>query len=208
MDGTLPEPPHPLALDVTGAIPPGGRVLVVGIGSGRNLPPLLAAGLHVDAVEADAARAADAAARWSGKGVRVARARYGSGPIPFASGFDGALATHALLHGDPASIGAALAAVRDRLKPGAPFYFTLGSTRDPRFGAGTRIDAATWAPNDGDEAGVPHAYFDEPAARALLRGWTLDSLEERDAAATAGAWAHPGGHAGAHWFVRARRAAQ
>ncbi len=186
-DGTLPESPHPLTSALIAAVAPGSRVLVIGIGGGRHLATLAAAGITVDAIEAEPARAAV----W---------------PASFPSGFDGALATHALLHGRPGDIAATLAAVRARLRAGAPFHFTLGSRRDPRYGRGTRLEEATWAPDDGDEAGVAHTYFDERGARALLASWELLSLEERDASATAGAWAHASGTAGlVHWFVRARR---
>jgi SAM-dependent methyltransferase len=183
-------------------------VLLLGLGNGRHLPPLLAAGHAVDVVEADPARAVEGATRWAGEPrVRIARARYG-GPLPFAFGFDGALATHALLHGRPADVAAALSAVGARLRPGAPFAFTLGSSRDPRCGRGTPLAPGSWAPEDGPEAGVAHAYFDEERARALLGGWQLESLEEGSAAETAGGWAHTPREAAAlvHWFVRARRA--
>jgi hypothetical protein len=192
------------------ALAAGNRVLLLGVGSGRHIPPLLGAGLSVDVVEEDPARAAGAVKRWAATPrVRIARARYAGGPVPFAFGFDGALATHALLHGDAARVAAALAAVGNRLRPGAPFNFTLGSTRDPRFERGKRIDAASWAPEDGDEAGVAHVYFDERGMRALLDSWDVIEVEEREAGATAGAWAHPSGAGGlVHWFVRARRRSQ
>jgi hypothetical protein len=207
-NGTLPESKHPLTADLIATVTAGSRVLLLGIGSGRHLPPLLAAGLKVDVIEEDPARAAAAATRWAGTaGVRVARARYAGGPVPFAFGFDGALATHALLHGSPAAVAAALAAVGNRLRAGAPFNFTLGSTRDPRFGRGRRVDDSTWEAVDGDEAGVPHAYFDAASAAALLSAWEVVGLEER--AASAGVWAHAAGSAGfVHWFVRVRRRAQ
>lgn len=206
-NGTLPESPHPLTAALIAALAPGSRVLLLGIGNGRHLPALLAGGLKVDALEANPARAAEAARRWARTpGLRITQARYGGGALPFAADFDAALATHALLHGTVADVATALAAARERLRAGAPFHFTLGSTRDPRFGRGTRIDAATWAPADGDEAGVAHAYFDETGARALLAGWDVEALDESQAARTAGAWAHPSGSAGfVHWFVRARR---
>jgi len=206
-DGTLPESPHPLTSALIAAVVPGSRVLLIGIGSGRHLAALAAAGLAVDAVEAAAGRAAAATTRWAATPrLRIAQARYADGPASFPTGFDGALATHALLHGRCADIAATLAAVHARLRAGAPFHFTLGSQRDPRFGRGTRLAEATWASDDGDEAGVAHTYFDERGARSLLATWEILGLEERDASATAGAWAHASGAGGlVHWFVRARR---
>jgi hypothetical protein len=202
-----PEPtPHPLALELAAAlaslaVP---RALLLGVGNGRNVPPLLAAGAHVDAIEDDPARASTALTRFAADArVRIVRASY-AGPYPFTGPYDAALSTHALLHGSPQSVAAALAAVRFRLAPNAPFFFTLGSKRDPRFGRGRRLQDDTYAPESGSEAGVPHCYFDAPAARALLEGFVLDRIEENVAP---GSWAHAPDEAAAiiHWFVRARR---
>ena len=71
--------------------------------------------------------------------------------------------------GDYGDGHSALAAIRARLRPGAPLFATFGSTRDPRFGRGTRVDAATYAPDDGAESGVPHAFFDAERLRSMPR---------------------------------------
>lgn len=205
--GTLPESPHPLTAALVAAVAPGARILLLGIGNARHLRALLEAEHSVDVVEEDTARAAEAAMRWADRpSVRIARARY-TGPLPFATRYDGALSTHALLHGSPAAVAASLAAVGNRLRAGAPFHFTLGSKRDPRFGRGTRIDDDTWAPQDGSEAGVAHVYFDEAGVRRLLAGWNVAAFEERSASQTAGRWAHGDAEVASmvHWFVRARR---
>jgi hypothetical protein len=201
--------PHPFALELAPllAAEPSARVLLVGIGNGRNLPPFIAAGLRVDAVESDAVRARDAAVRFAAESsVRITRAGY-AGPYPFAGGFAGALCTSALLHGTPVEVARTLAAIRARLRPGAPLFATFGSTRDPRFGRGTRVDAATYAPDDGAESGVPHAFFDAERLRSILDGFALDSAYEGSAADTAGRWAHEPEDAAAliHWFVKAQR---
>ncbi|MGP6157237.1 MAG: class I SAM-dependent methyltransferase [Vulcanimicrobiaceae bacterium] len=204
------EPAHPLAealaRELAAAAEPG-RVLLVGIGSGRNVPPLAAAGAFVDVVEEDPARAVAAATRFaSTPRVRVARARY-AGPYPFSFGYDGALSTHALLHGNRPSVAAALAAVRNRLRTGAPLFATLGSSADPRCGTGRRIDAGVWAAFEGSEAGVPHLYLSEPDARELLAGFEICSLLEGSAEESAGRWAHDEDEAArlVHWFVKARK---
>jgi len=182
--------------------------LLVGVGNGRNVAPFADTGIRVDAVEADTERARAASLRFAGTpGIRVARVPY-AGPFPFSGGFAAALSTNALLHGAPADIARILAAIRSRLRPGGLCYATFGSTRDPRFGRGRRIDAATFAPESGAEVGVPHAYFDERRLRDVLGGFTIDEAREASAAATAGAWAHaPEEAAGiVHWFVKARLA--
>ncbi len=200
--------PHPLALELANALAPGARVLLLGVGSGRNVPCLLGAGARVDAVEEDPDRARAALERFAGEGrVRITRGRY-SGPLAFTGGFDAALSTHALQHGSLAQVAAAVGAARNRLRPGALFFLTLGSKRDPRYASGRRIDANVVAPRDGAEAGVPHVFLDESEVVTLLAGFDLDSVVEDSAAETAGTWAHTADEARTlvHFFVRARRA--
>jgi hypothetical protein len=202
--------PHPLAERLASRLAASGalaRVLIVGGGNGRNVPPLLAAGARIDLLEEDGPRARDLSARFAAEPrVRIVRGRYG-GPIPFAGSFDAALSTHALLHGTRTSVGAAVAAVRNRLASGAPFALTLGSVADPRYGAGRQVDVDAYAPLDGSERGVVHAYFNEAGVRALLDGFALESLDERGAAESAGRWAHSDLEAEriVHWFAWARR---
>ena len=202
------EPPvaHPLALELARIVAtqtPPPRVLVLGVGSGRNLPVLLATGARVEAIEDDPARLRDVVLRFDRPDVRAGR--YG-GPYPFASGFAGALSTHALLHGSRATIADAISAVRAVLAPGGHFFTTLGSTRDPRYGTGRRLEANTFAASEGSEAGIPHVYFDETRARELFAGFELEALDLVDAAETAGRWAHSVAEARTlvHWFAHAR----
>lgn len=206
--------PHPLAIELAewlraratpGVVP---RVLLLGVGSGRNVAPFVACGATIGAIEADPERAMEAATRFAGDArVRVVRARY-AGPYPFAGTHDAALSTHALLHGTRLAIAAAVLAAGNRLASGAPFFATLGSQSDPRYGVGRRVAETTFAPFDGPERGVEHTYFDEAGARALFAGYVIESLEEVRGGESVGRWAHVDDDAEriVHWFVRARRA--
>jgi hypothetical protein len=181
-------PPHPLAvrlIQALGAAP--ARVIDVATGSGRNARALRAAGFEVVAI---------------GDGDATPQ-RLAAEPRRFAA----AISTHGLLHGTPASIGALLHAVAERLEPGGLLHATFGSTRDARCGQGTAIEPYVYAPADGDERGVPHAFYDEPRLRALLEAtFDLDRIEERDAGESAGAWAHARPlERAVHWFVEARK---
>ncbi|MBD5657428.1 MAG: hypothetical protein IAI50_19930, partial [Candidatus Eremiobacteraeota bacterium] len=111
-------------------------------------------------------------------------------------------------HGTPATIAAAIDAVRKRLAPKAPFFVTLGSQRDPRFGTGRLIAPGAFVTLDGSEAGVAHSYFDEAGVRKLFAGFTLDDVRETDASEIVGRWAHSERETAGivHWWVRARRA--
>jgi hypothetical protein len=200
-------PTHPLASALAGTLLPNARVLLLGIGSGRNVPALLAAGARIEAIEDDAERARAAQARFTSEPrVRISRAAY-AGPYAFEGTIDGALSTNALLHGTPHHVAAAVAAARERLGPSAPFYVTLGSKRDPRFGVGRSPARDTFVPSSGSEAGVPHCYFDEAGVRGLMSGFAIEELVERSAAETAGSWAHAPEESASivHWFVRSRR---
>ena len=144
------------------------RVLEVGSGSGRNTAALVKAGFAVCAIADEDVR-----------------------PFDAGCGFHAALSTHALLHGTPRDIAGVLAAIARALEPEAPFYATFGSTRDARFGKGARIEEHTFAPEAGDETGVPHAFFDEPRLLEMLEGrFEIEALEERAADEMAGRWAH------------------
>jgi tellurite methyltransferase len=183
-------PPHPLALRLIAAH--GGasvRAIDLATGSGRNAHALRGAGIDVLAIDDAQAASPEALAGASGRYAAV-------------------LSTHGLLHGTPASIGATLAAVAARLEPQGRLYATFGSTRDARFGAGTQIEPFVFAPHDGDERGVAHAFFDQRRLRSLLdRNFTIEWMEERDADAIAGAWAHREKplESSVHWFVEARK---
>ena len=204
---TLEGPPHPLVAALADVVAPGKRVLVVGFGSGRHLPHLLERGLFIDVIEEDPQRADAAIAGFDQHPrVRIARARYDH-PLPFDATYDGAVTTHVLLHGTPRTIASALAMVARQIRAYAPFHLTLGSQRDPRFRTGTSLDAQTRVAESGSEAGIPHAYFDAGGARALLSSWKILSLEEHDAAQTAGRWAHAPNELETmvHWFARITR---
>ncbi len=121
----------------------------------------------------------------------------------------GALSTHTFLHGTPASMHAMLARVAERLAHSAPFFVTFGSVRDARYGQGTRIDEHVYAPDFGDERGVPHAFFNARTLRLFLAqaAWCVESLREEPVDDVAGTWAHEQSplRGAFHWFTVLRR---
>ncbi len=178
--------PHPLAARLIAAAGPQTHVIEIGTGSGRNAAALAAAGLPYVSI---------------GQSAPIA-------PLVVAQRFNAALSTHALLHGTPHSIANRLAEIARALEAGSPLYATFGSTADARYGSGDRIDDATFAPVDGDERGVAHAYFDESHLRALLSPhFEPVHIEAVAVDSIAGAWAHLTAplHGAVHWFVEARR---
>ncbi len=163
---------HPLAVRLVEHLRGGPeiRVLEFACGAGRNSRALREAGLDVVTIDD---RTAASAAPFAG----------------VASGFAAALSTHGLLHGTPAIVAAHVSQIARRLAKNGMLYATFGSVRDARFGQGERIDASTFAPPDGDERGVAHAFFDRNQLVALLGpDFAIESLEEHAADKV-------------HWFV-------
>lgn len=182
--------PHPLAerlierYRASGWV---GPVLEVASGVGRNTRAIVAAGIPVVATRDDE-------------------------PYTQLPGdrevYAAALSSHGYLHGATAKVRAGLAELRRVLRPGAPIYITLGSIHDERFGFGEALDEWTFAPGDGPEMGIPHAFFDRDTIVELLRGFTIESLDEVDATQIVGEWAHdPAAEPEPirHWFAVATR---
>ena len=163
------------------------RVLDFGSGRGRNTRALEEAGVEVVAITDD-----QATGRRALDGLE--------------SSFDAVLATHALLHGSPQSVAERIDGAARVLGESGLFYATFASVHDARYGKGERLADDTFAPEQGDERGVPHVYYDEPRLRAVVTPYfSIESLEERAADQIAGTWAHPNTplRAAVHWLLRA-----
>ena len=163
-----------------------GPVVEVGTGSGRNTRALVDAGIPVVSVP-------DSTPYTQLPGGRES---YGA-----------ALSTHGYLHGASDKLRAGIAELRRVLRPSAPVYLTLGSIKDARYGLGLPFDERTFAPGDGDEAGIPHAYFDRDGVIETMFGFEIESMDEVGVDQIVGRWAHPTDEIAGrvHWFVIARR---
>jgi hypothetical protein len=164
--------PHPLAerlIERYRAAALEGPVLEVAAGPGRNTRAFYAANVPVVATRDD-----EPYTQLPGE-----REAYAA-----------AISSHGYLHGATAKVRAGLGELRRVLRPGAPIYITLGSIHDERFGFGEALDEWTFAPGDGPEMGIPHGFFDRDTIVELLRGFTIESLEEVDTTDTVGEWAH------------------
>lgn len=183
--------PHPLAAALIERLQSfqTSRILDFAAGSGRNTRALLAGGFTVVAID-DATAASTT-------------------PFDGVEGwFDAAISTHGLLHGTVDLVASHFEAISDRLKPSGLFYATFGSTRDSRFGRGERLDDWSFAPLEGEERGIAHAYFERSTIGALLeRHLKIESLEERAVDDVAGAWAHRERplRGAVHWFAIGRK---
>lgn len=164
----------------------GTSVIEIGSGRGRNTAALSAAGLGVTAVTDDASHAPLAAAD---------------------AAFDAAISTHGFFHGLPSDAAALCAEVARVLRSAGGLYVTLTSSSDVRCGKGARIDVDTYAAQDGPERGVPHIYYTEQSARALLEPvFRIEEVREVAVDAIVGRWAHADPRGMRHLFIVARRA--
>jgi hypothetical protein len=190
----MPDPstqgPHPLAerliarYRALGATLP---IIEIAAGAGRNTRAFEAAGIPVVATRDD-----EAYTQLPGE----------------RDAYAAAFSSHGYLHGASAKVRAGIAELRRVLVAGAPVFLTFGSIHDERFGFGEAFDEWTFAPGDGPEKGIPHAYFERDTIVELLHGFTVESLDEVDATDIVGRWAHdPDGEQLPirHWFATATR---
>ncbi len=138
---------HPLTqrlLELVRERPLAGPVIEVGTGSGRNTRALVEAGVPLVSVPDDVLYTQ----------LPGGRETYGA-----------ALSSHAYLHGTSAKLRAGFGELRRVLVPEAPIFVTLGSFRDARYGLGLPLDERSFAPGEGGEAGIPHAYSTATGSR-------------------------------------------
>jgi hypothetical protein len=188
MSAPVGQMPHPLATDLASFYRKReltGPVLEIAAGSGRNTRYLGESGIPIVAIRDD-----------------ESYTQLPGGRNAYAA----ALSTHGYLHGTTAKLRLGFAELRRVLHQGAPIFITLGSIHDERFGLGIACDENTFAPGDGDEAGVPHSYFDRAGVLDVLApAFIVESLDEVGVDAIVGRWAHPLPVGMCHWFVVGRR---
>jgi hypothetical protein len=191
MNAPSPQTMHPLAAELASAYRQRGLtgpIVEIAAGSGRNTRFLLDLGIPTVCTRDD-----------------ESYTQLPGGRHAYAA----ALSTHGYLHGTVPKLRLGFAELRRVLRPGAPIFITLGSIHDARYGLGVPLEDTTFAPGDGEEAGIPHPYFDRAGVIDVLApAFTVESQHEVNVDAIVGRWAHDAPAGMRHWFVVARRADQ
>ena len=127
------------------AFAPGGRVLDVGCGKGRDLVALLDMGFDACGIEPHAAMRAQALARDARVPGRVADATLPHLGQPFGGGFDGVVCSAVLMHVAPDALPASLAALAALLVPGGRLLMALPQMRADLLADGVDPDRREFA---------------------------------------------------------------
>lgn len=93
--------------------------------------------------------------------------------------FHGVICWDALHHNTIANIKKTVDIIYDNMRDRGMFMVTLLSTKGGAYGKGIEIEENTFVRDDGEEAGVPHHYFDETEIRLLFKEWKIVYLVEQ-----------------------------
>ena len=93
--------------------------------------------------------------------------------------FHGVFSWDAIHHNTIGNIKKSVDITHDCLEEKGLLLVHLLSTKSGSHNKGIEIEKNTFINDDGDEAGVPHHYFDEKDVRELLKGWKFLCLSEQ-----------------------------
>ena len=93
--------------------------------------------------------------------------------------FHGVISWDAIHHNTIGNIKKSVDITHDCLEEKGLLLVNLLSTKSGSHNKGIEIEKNTFINDDGDEAGVPHHYFDEKGVRELFKGWKFLCLSEQ-----------------------------
>jgi len=152
-------------------------VLDLGCGAGRHVVYLAQLGFRVCGVDISVTGLA-ATRQWLADKHLTAHLHLSDMtalPYPEAH-FDGVISLYVIYHNPLANIQRTAAEIERVLRPGGQALLSLISTRGHRYGQGREIEPDTFLPESGPDANLPHHFFDESGARALLAAFCLVEL--------------------------------
>lgn len=191
---------EPEVMNHAATMPPGARVLDLGAGIGRHALSLARMGMQVTALDASpqSARVIGLAARDAGLEIDTRQ-----GPmtnLPFADAtFDHVLSWNVIYHGDETVVARTLAEVHRVLRPGGTLMATMLSARrlpvEQSKAPGRELTPGCWVFEGPGDKVHPHYFCTAPKLLALLDGFELLSLQDREHDSP-GSW---------HWHLLAER---
>lgn len=165
----LPRPEHATVLDL-------------GCGTGRNVGPLVRAGMRVIAVDINEPALETARERLAQYGDVVGIEAMSMLELCFPDcSFDGVIAVSVLNHGTRAEVDRAFSEVRRVLVPGGLLLVTMIATDHPTYRRGIEIEPDTFVLDEGVDAGVPHRFFTVESFQRFLGDAGFDALSVRAA---------------------------
>lgn len=157
-------------------------VLDLGCGAGRHTVYLAQEGFEVYALDISP-EGVERTAQWlTREGLQANLQQADITALPYPDDlFDSIVSVSVLHHNTIANIRTAMAEIRRTLRPGGLLFATECAKGDHQDGQGEQIENGTYlAPEDADQPGVPHHFFDEDEVKAQLHGFVVIELE-RDA---------------------------
>jgi tellurite methyltransferase len=179
------------------------RVLDLGCGVGRHTLMFARAGFETVAVDMAEAGLDELRRAAADEGLPLMAHAASMTDLPFPDDhFDYVLSFNVIYHGDGTVVRRVMDEIRRVLKPGGIYQGTMLSKRNDGFGIGDEIAPNTFvsepAPDDvGSDKGHPHFYCNAAELIALLDGFEILSLQDREQRRP-GHW---------HWHLAAERLA-
>jgi len=163
--------PDPFLARAIGAARGARRILDAGAGAGRNSRFLLRRGHDVVAVD-DSGFAIETLRplerEYPGRFAAVQCSFY---PLPFPpDSFDLVVCIHAAHHQTREGIARSFGEFARVLSPAGALIVNLLSKEDARFGEGDCVGRNTYAPDHGDERGIPHYFVEDKDDLVRLLG--------------------------------------
>lgn len=199
------ERPAPVVLELIESLSPADRpeVLDLGCGLGRHAIAFAEAGFRVTATDA-AAKAVAHLDEWAarlGLSIRTQVCEAAEDRFPPES-FDVVVSYNVIYHGYREQFAAAIAHVRELLKPGGQFFFTCPSREDGKYGFGEELAPHTFACDKSIVPGDIHYFSSAADLEELLAGFRLLFRQQEERV-----WDHDGEEQfHSYWQVLAEKA--
>ncbi|HEX2981752.1 MAG TPA: class I SAM-dependent methyltransferase, partial [Anaerolineaceae bacterium] len=175
--------PHPWVVDFVEQWIrfPGARVLDLGCGAGRHLVYLARRGFRVTGLDVSPTGLAYAREWLEREGLQAELDQHDMLELPYPTNhFDALISILVIYHNPLDSIRKTIAEAHRVLRPGGMALLTFLSKRGWRYGSGTQIEADTFLPDGGADAGIPHHYSDLAEFDRELRGFIIRRVELRE----------------------------